>query len=186
MRNLVRSITFIHFEIFSWYLVGINYISDQERASHAVMVTLSCFEWTLKGSTGTSEILLNSLHAVSFLMLSFWSADFFQNLLFQKIISGIPSACQTVWIQIRTNILLVLTWIKTVCRQQKLSPAGKSLSVNNNCNIKLFRVQNIYNRPLILLSNMYFLIIWRMKEVQSLDYCREQHYFCTNPIYRFI
>ena len=33
------------------------------------------------------------------------SADFFQNRLFQKILSGIPSECQTVWIQIRAGIL---------------------------------------------------------------------------------
>ena len=32
------------------------------------------------------------------------SAYFFYNKLFQKIISGIPSKCQTVWIQIRPNI----------------------------------------------------------------------------------
>ena len=29
------------------------------------------------------------------------SADFFQNQLFGKILSGIPPQCQTVWIQIR-------------------------------------------------------------------------------------
>ena len=29
------------------------------------------------------------------------SADFFQNQLFQKILSGIPSECQTDWVQIR-------------------------------------------------------------------------------------
>ena len=32
------------------------------------------------------------------------SANFFQNQLFQKILSGIPSECQTVWIQIRPDI----------------------------------------------------------------------------------
>ena len=33
------------------------------------------------------------------------SADFFQNQLFRKILSGIPSECQTVWIQFRPDIL---------------------------------------------------------------------------------
>ena len=33
------------------------------------------------------------------------SADLFQNQLFRKILSRIPSVCQTVWIQIRPDIL---------------------------------------------------------------------------------
>ena len=37
------------------------------------------------------------------------SADHFQNQLFQKILSGIPSVCQTVWIQIRPDILFFKT-----------------------------------------------------------------------------
>ena len=37
------------------------------------------------------------------------SADFFQNHLFWKILSGIPSECQTIWIQI-------LIWVQTVCK----------------------------------------------------------------------
>ena len=31
--------------------------------------------------------------------------DFFSRLLFQKIISGIPSQCQTAWIQIRSEFI---------------------------------------------------------------------------------
>ena len=31
------------------------------------------------------------------------SADFFQNQLFRKILSGIPTECQTDWIQIRPD-----------------------------------------------------------------------------------
>ena len=46
----------------------------------------------------------------------FSSADFFQNLLFHKILSGILSECQTDLIQIRTNILLGLIWVQTVCK----------------------------------------------------------------------
>ena len=41
---------------------------------------------------------------------------FFQNLLFQKVLSGTLSQCQTVWIQIKTVILLILIWIQTVCK----------------------------------------------------------------------
>ena len=36
---------------------------------------------------------------------------FFQNQLFQKLISGIPSECQTVWIQIRPDKLSGLIWV---------------------------------------------------------------------------
>ena len=49
-------------------------------------------------------------------MLLLPSADFFQNLLFQKILSGTLSECQMVWIQIRTYMLLVLILVKTVCK----------------------------------------------------------------------
>ena len=41
------------------------------------------------------------------------SADFFQNKLFQKIISGTLSECQTFWIQIRPDV------IQTVCKDQQ-------------------------------------------------------------------
>ena len=44
------------------------------------------------------------------------SADFFQNQLFRKILSGIPSECQTAWIQIRIDVILVLIWFQTVCK----------------------------------------------------------------------
>ena len=39
---------------------------------------------------------------------------FFQNQLFRKIISGIPSVCQTVWIKIRLNILYAMSINKYV------------------------------------------------------------------------
>ena len=41
---------------------------------------------------------------------------FFQNLLFQTILSGTLSACQMVWIQIRSNILSILIFIQSVCK----------------------------------------------------------------------
>ena len=36
---------------------------------------------------------------------SWWSADFFKIAFFEKILSGIPSECQTDWTQIRPDIL---------------------------------------------------------------------------------
>ena len=44
------------------------------------------------------------------------SADFFQNQLFRKILSGLPSECQTVWIQIRPDPLSGLIWVQIVCK----------------------------------------------------------------------
>ena len=53
------------------------------------------------------------------------SADFFQNQLFRKIISGIPSECITDWIQIRPNVLSGLAWAQTVCKgYQQMTPGG--------------------------------------------------------------
>ena len=43
-------------------------------------------------------------------------ADFFQNRLFQKILLGLQSECQTVSIQISFNILSGLIWVHTVCK----------------------------------------------------------------------
>ena len=51
---------------------------------------------------------------------------FFQNQLFRKILSGIPLACQTVWIQIRPDILFGLIWVQTVCKSyQQTTLIGK-------------------------------------------------------------
>ena len=44
------------------------------------------------------------------------SADIFQNYYFQKSLSETLSGCQTVWTKIRTDIMLVLIWVQTVCK----------------------------------------------------------------------
>ena len=51
-------------------------------------------------------------------MLFFSSVDFILKLNFfsKKNLSGIPSECQTVWIQIRPDVLSGLIWIQTVCK----------------------------------------------------------------------
>ena len=41
---------------------------------------------------------------------------FFLNKLFQKCLSGIPSECQTLWIQIRPDVLSGLILVQTVCK----------------------------------------------------------------------
>ena len=65
-----------------------------------------CVEYVLYLSS-----LLNSLHSD---VLS--SADCFQNQLFLKIISRIPSECQTVLILISPDVLSILIWAQTVCK----------------------------------------------------------------------
>ena len=52
------------------------------------------------------------------------SADFFQNQLFRKITSGIPSECQTDWIQIRPDIMSGLIWVQTVCKSYQQTTLG--------------------------------------------------------------
>ena len=51
---------------------------------------------------------------------------FFQNQLFRKILSEISVMCRTVWIQIRTDVLSGLIWVKTVCKGYKqMTVVGK-------------------------------------------------------------
>ena len=58
------------------------------------------------------------------------SADFFQNQLFRKIPSGIPSECQTGWIQIRPDVLSGLIWVQSVCKgYQQTALVGNELNV---------------------------------------------------------
>ena len=83
---------------------------------------LICYlKWSSDQQTSTlyAAALITSLHAGKLSMLLLPSADFFQNYLFKKIISGTLSEWQTVWIQIRTDILSVLISVQTVCRRAK-------------------------------------------------------------------
>ena len=41
---------------------------------------------------------------------------FFKLTFLQKYLSGIPSECQTVWIQIKPGVLPGLIWVQTVCK----------------------------------------------------------------------
>ena len=53
------------------------------------------------------------------------SADFFQIIFFEKFFQEYHQ-CQTVWIQIRPNILLGLIWVQTVCQgHQQMALVGK-------------------------------------------------------------
>ena len=53
----------------------------------------------------------------------------FQNQLFRKILSGIRAECQTVWIQIRPNVLSGLIWVQTVCKSYQQTTLGDKESI---------------------------------------------------------
>ena len=81
------------------------------------------------------------------------STDFFQNQLFRKIISGLPSECKTIWIQIRPDVLLSLIWIQTVCigyqqttllRRERVKPF---LASSNFCCLLMFVCKQFWPRP---------------------------------------
>ena len=75
-------------------------------------------EWIFK--TGNDKLALCMLGNFSWLYSILWWLFFSK--LTQKIISGTLSECQTVWIQIRADILWVLIWVKSV----RLSADDKS------------------------------------------------------------
>ena len=78
---------------------------------------------------------VNTWPPVNFCYASLSSADFVQNHLFRKILSDIvyctiPSEYQTVWIQIRPDILWGLIWVQTVCKgYQQTTLGGTALTI---------------------------------------------------------
>ena len=59
------------------------------------------------------------------------SADFLQNYNFLKIFSGILSKCQTVWNQIRPDVMSGLIWVQIVYKGcQQTTPAGRDFMKN--------------------------------------------------------
>ena len=82
------------------------------------MYSISALQDDLEFSSAHINMILDSM--VDLPENAFWvilsSADFFQNQLFRKILSGIPSGIQTVWTQIRLDKTLSLIWVQTVCK----------------------------------------------------------------------
>ena len=63
------------------------------------------------------------------LFMIFVVCIFFQNQLFQKFLSGIPSECQTGWSQVRPDIVSGLIWFQSVCKSyQQTTSVDKELS----------------------------------------------------------
>ena len=73
----------------------------------------------------------------NFLGVFLSSADFFQNC-FEIFFSGIPSGCQTVWIQIRPDYMSGLIWVPNVCQdyQQTAKVAAGRQRANTLMNVK--------------------------------------------------
>ena len=69
-----------------------------------------------------STVVINSPLEIFPTFLS--SAIFFQNRLFRKILSEIPSECQKVWIRIRPDFLSGLIWVQTVCKSYQQTALG--------------------------------------------------------------
>ena len=88
-----------------------------------------------------SSAAVNSLHAGKFFMI-FFLFRYFQHDFFQNIISGMPSECQLVLMQIRPDILLGLIWVQTVCKDHqettKMLLGVKELTTNLGCLLLYF------------------------------------------------
>ena len=83
---------------------------------------------------------------------------FFQNQLFGKIISGISSECQTVWILIRPDILSGLILVQTVCKgYQQTTLVGTEL--NSSLYFYSYFVQNVQQNTDISRAN--HLKVWK-------------------------
>ena len=80
-------------------------------------------------SSQVRDVYLHTLPSGLFCMLFCRLLIFFQNQLLRKILPEIPSECQTVWNQIRPDILSGLIWVQTVCTgYQQTTLVGKELS----------------------------------------------------------
>ena len=70
-------------------------------------------------SQANSGLAVNAIFTSENNVLS--SVDFYKINFFEKNISGISSACKTVCLQIRLNVLSGLIWVQTVCKGCQLT-----------------------------------------------------------------
>ena len=80
-----------------------------------------CVTKTAPKINSISIHVINSLHAVNFLRLLLSSADLKSKLTFSEILTGTLSECEMVCIQIKTDALLVLKWVQTICKCYQLT-----------------------------------------------------------------
>ena len=100
-----------------WTPSGKNFL-DPHMASHAINAEISsaCYKII------TCNCFLFAPWEIFQAFLS--SADFFQYQLFRKNLSGIPSECQTDWIQTRPDVLSGLIWVQSVCKGYEQTTLG--------------------------------------------------------------
>ena len=80
-------------------------------------------------------------------------SDFFQITFLRKLLSGIPSESQTLWTQIRPDILSGLIWVQTVCKDyQHMTETPLACKKLNILAEKLFTVM-VCNKPLSMVCN---------------------------------
>ena len=89
---------------------------------------------------GFSEYIMHNYYMI--LIFAYWvilyiffcHLLFFSESTFSKILSGIPSECQTVWIQIRHGILSGLIWVQNICtgNQQTILVGKRVLPIPDN------------------------------------------------------
>ena len=83
------------------------------------------------------------------------SADFLQNQLFQKILSGIPSECQTVLILTRPDIMSGLIWVQNCLQRLSADDASKLRDIFGILKIKDGSIKAVY---FIFISRMVVFI----------------------------
>ena len=101
--------------------------------SLALPLMVSCMLLKMESATNISHWLnvhsrwfKNYIFGKKCILISFWifqycfyhSFTLYYCAIFDSLITvfSIPSGCQTVWIQIRPNILAGLIWVQTVCK----------------------------------------------------------------------
>ena len=96
---------------------------------------------------------------------------FFKIKLFEKILSGIPSECQTVWTLIRPDDSSGLIWVQTVCQgYQQPTLVDKELMLS----IAKPKVFNTSRETLLMLMNDIAIIA----KIQQ-KHCKNEENICT-------
>ena len=83
------------------------------------------------------KIEMNPLYILTLCMLGNFACFFLSSVNFftKKNLSGILLECQTVWIQIRQDILSGLIWVQTVCRGYQQMIKGATSRERDNTNL---------------------------------------------------
>ena len=92
-------------------------------------------------------IFFNSLAPEKFFMFLL-STDFFQSPLFRKKNQEYHQECQTIWIQIRDDILSCLIWIQTVCKGYQQMTCRQRINKNFHifCCLLIFFKINFFEK----------------------------------------